>query len=189
MRHDSRSAQPPASLDHSASSSSRWLIIAVAVCGAFAGGSIVEAVAAVASGTSISFSPDHLVAGPLALAGAICGGLLAAILASTDNSSYDQAHQMIADSLAVSDITPSEPLMWQPAPPIVPITRTSTSANTLPAPSKRRVLRIHRRVHQVMHRYHPGRLTVSRISTISDNPRHRGIIHRARLSKKEAGAG
>lgn len=188
MRHDSRSAQPPPPLDHSASSSSRWLVVAVAVCGAFAGGSIVEAVAAVASGTSIAFSPDHLVAGPLALAGAICGGLLAAILASADNSSHDQAHQMNADSLAVSDLTPSEPLMWQPAPPMVPITRTPVSANTPPAPSKRRVLRIHRRVHQVMHRYHPGRLAGSQPSMMN-NPRHRGIIHHARLQKKEAGAG
>ena len=63
---------------------SRWLIVAVALCGALAGGSIVEAIAAMASRAPTPVSPDHLIAEPLAIAGALCGGLLAAILASKD---------------------------------------------------------------------------------------------------------
>ena len=189
MHHDSRSAQPPPPTNQSASSLSRWLVVAVAFCGALAGGSIVEVIAALASSTSISFSPDHLIAGPLVLAGALSGGLLAALLASRDQSAGHRPGKIVANSFAPADIIPSEPVLWQPVPSMLPITRTSASTNIPPARSKRRVVRIHRRVHQVMHQYHPSRLAVSRSSTMMDRPRHRGIIHHARLSEKETDAG
>ena len=189
MYRNSRNIQPSSPVDHPSSGASRWLVIAVALCGALAGGSIVEAIAALASSTSISFSPDHLIAGPLMLAGALSGGLLAALLASRDQSTGHRAGQMVANSFAPADIIPSEPVLWQPVPSVLPITRTSASTNTPPARSKRRVVRIHRRVHQVMHQYHPSRLAVSRSSTMMDRPRHRGIIHHARLSEKETDAG
>lgn len=189
MNHDSLNTQPPPPITQSTFSSSRWLIVAVAFCGALAGGSIVEVVATVASGTSISFSPDHLIAGPLALVGAICGGLLAAIVASTDNSSRDQNDPMTADSFARTDIIPAEPLMWQPTPAMPPLAGTLASTNMPSTRSKRRLFRIHRRAYQVVHPYYPGRLAFSRSSTTMDRPRHRGVIHHAHLSEKEADAG
>src|SRR5690242_19411447 len=186
MHHDTRSAQPPPRIDRSGFRSFRWLVAAVAFCGALAGGSIVEAIAAMASGTSISFALDHLVAGPLVLAGAVSGGLLAAILASRDRNTGHRADKVVVDALAFTDYVPSEPLMWQPAPPMFPIASALTSVRMSPARSKRGV---RGRIHQDIGTYHPGRLVVSQSAAMLDRSRYRGLIHHFRQSEKEAGAG
>lgn len=174
MRRDSRNIQPPSPKDHSTSSASRWLVIAVTVCGALAGASIVETIAAVTSGASISFSPGHLFAEPLALAGALSGGLLAAILASRDRSSAQCADPMIEDSLAAAEFIPLEPMMWQPTPPMFPNTRTTTATSMPSARSNRRIVRIHRRIRartSLTSHIHHGRLAVSRPTTMKDTSR------------------
>ncbi len=142
----------------SSANSSRWLVVAVAFCGALAGGSIVEAIAAFASRASMLVSPDHLIAEPLVLAGALSGGLLAAILASRDYGNGQRADPMIAQSLAATEAIPSEPMVWQPAPLLFPIAETLTSNSVPPARSKRRVHRNHRRARLGIYRYHPGRI-------------------------------
>ncbi len=175
MRRDSRTIQPsPPPTEHSTSSVSRWLVSAVALCGALAGASIVETIAAVTAGASISFSPSHLFAEPLALAGALSGGLLAAILASRDRSSAHRADPMIEDSLAAAEFIPSEPMMWQPAPPMFSNTRTIISTSMPPTRSKRRIVRIHRRIraHTSLTSYiHHGHLAVPPPSTMKDTSR------------------
>ena len=171
MYRNSRNIQPFPPVDQPSSSASRWLVIAVALCGALAGGSIVEAIAALASGASISFSPGHLIAEPLALAGALSGGLLAATLASRDRSGAHYGDPMRDDSLAAADVIPSEPAVWQPAPYLLPVT-TRLSPTSIPsARSKRRIGRIHYGIRPRASQIHQGRLTASRPSAMKDAPR------------------
>lgn len=85
------------------------LIVAMSLFGVLTGGSIVEAIAAIASRSATPISPTHLVAGPLALAGAICGGLLAAVFVT-------RVEGEPAEPFTPPDSCPSEPMMWQPAP-------------------------------------------------------------------------
>lgn len=162
---------PPAV--QSSANASRWLVVTVAFCGALAGGSIVEVIAAFASDSSISISPGHLIAKPLVLAGALSGGLLAAILASRDHSNEHRPDPMIAQPLAPAEVIPLEPMVWQPAPLPLPIAETLTSNSVPSARSKRRVLRTHSRARLGIYRYHPGRLAVSRSSNIIDTSRER----------------
>jgi hypothetical protein len=168
MHRDSQSALDAPPMDHSTTSSSRWLVVAVALCGALAGGGIVETIAALASGTSISISPDHLVAEPLLLAGALSGGLLAAVLASRDHGN----DQMNADSLAPADIVPSEPMLWQPTPPMLPTNSTSTANSGPPAHSKHRMRYAHRRIRPRASHFSQTRPAISRSSAIMNTPRH-----------------
>src|SRR6185312_1584093 len=171
MRRDSRNIQPSPPMDQSTSSASRWLVITVALFGALAGASVVETIAALTSGANISFAPAHIIAEPLAIAGALSGGLLAAILASRDRSGAQRADPMIEDSLVAAEFIPSEPMMWQPAPPMFPNSGTITSANMSSARSTRRTLRIRHGIRPRMsltsHLQH-GRLAVSRPSTKKD---------------------
>lgn len=171
MYRNSRNIQPSPPVDQPPSSASRWLVIAVALCGALAGGSIVEAIAALASGASISFSPGHLIAEPLALAGALSGGLLAAMLASRDRSAAHCAEPMCDDSLAAADVMPSEPVVWQPAPYLLPVTTRFSPTSIPPARSKRRIGRIHHGICPRASHIHQGRLAVSRLATMKDAPR------------------
>lgn len=89
------------------------LTLAMSLFGVLTGGSIVEAIAAFASRSGTPISPTHLVAGPLALAGAICGGLLAAVFVTRGGGEP-------AEPFTPADSCPSEPMMWQPAPSIAP---------------------------------------------------------------------
>lgn len=171
MYRNSRNIQPSPPVDQPPSSASRWLVIAVALCGALAGGSIVEAIAALASGASISFSPGHLIAEPLALAGALSGGLLAAMLASRDRSAAHYADPIRDDSLAAADVMPSEPVVWQPAPYLLPVTTRFSPTRIPPARSKRRIGRIHHGIRPRASHLHEGRLAVSRLATMKDAPR------------------
>jgi len=174
MHRDSRNIQPSPPMDHSTSSASRWLVITVALCGALAGASIVETIAALTSGASISFSPDRIIAEPLAIAGALSGGLLAAILASRDRHSLQRGAPVIEDALVSTDLIPSEPMMWQPAPPMFPNSVTITSTNMPSARSNRRLVRIHHRIRPrrslTSHLQH-GRIAVSRPSRKKDTSR------------------
>ena len=176
MHRNSQSAQEPPPTNHSTMSSSRWLVLAVALCGALAGGSIVEAIAALASGSRISITPDHLIAEPLLLAGAFSGGLLAAILASRDHGidqSNDQCNdQMIAHALAPADIVPSEPMQWQPAPHMLPPNRTLTATSMPSARSKHRVRYTHRKIRPRTSHFPQTRPAISRSSAIMNTPRH-----------------
>ena len=89
---------------------SSWgLIFVMSLCGALTGGSIVEAIAAFASHSGTPISPTHLIAEPLALAGAICGGLLAAVFVTRSGGEPVEPFTPV-------DGCPSEPMMWQPAP-------------------------------------------------------------------------
>jgi hypothetical protein len=172
MSRDSQIAQEPLPVRHPTSRASRWLIVAVGLCGALAGGSIVETIAALASGSSISVSPGHLIAEPLALAGALSGGLLAAILASKDHGSGRSADQMIANSLAPADIVPSEPMLWQPAPHILPTNMTLTASSMPPARTKHRMRYAHRRIRSHVSHFRQTRPTISRSVAIINTPRH-----------------
>jgi hypothetical protein len=173
MHRVSQSAQEPPPERHSTSKASRWLVAAVGVCGALAGGSIVETIAAFASGSSIAVSPDRLLAEPLVLAGALSGGLLAAILVMRDHSNSQQADRALVDSLLPVEILPSEPMSWQPVPPLLP-NPTTLAATSMPAArSKRAIPRIRRRPRLRTSRAHQGRLAVSRLSALKDVP-HRG---------------
>lgn len=89
------------------------LVFTMSLCGALTGGSIVEAIAAFASRSGTPVSPTHLIAEPLALAGAVCGGLLAAVFVTRGRGEP-------AELFAPADSCPSEPMMWQPAPCIAP---------------------------------------------------------------------
>lgn len=168
MSRESRESQQPPSMNQSSVSASRWLVVTVAFCGALAGGSIVEVIAAFTSGTSMSAIPGHLIATPLAFAGALSGGLLTAILASRDHSHSQQADPKIAPSLAAVENIPPEPMMWQPTPRLLAITRISISTSAPHTRSKRRALRVRRGVCQSTHRHHPGRLAVPQWSHMTD---------------------
>lgn len=172
MHRDLHGAQEAPMMDHSTTRSSRWLVVAVALCGTLAGGSIVESIAALASGSSISISPDHLIAEPLVLAGALAGGLLAAILASRDHGNDPSNVQMIADSLTPADIVPSEPMLWEPTPPMLPTNTTLTATSVPPARSKYRMRYTHRRIRSHASHFSQTRPAVSRPSAIMNNPRH-----------------
>ena len=174
MHRDSRNIQPSPPMDHFTSSASRWLVITVALFGALAGASVVETIAALTSGANISFSPGHIIAEPLAIAGALSGGLLAAILASRDRHSLQRGAPVIEDALVSTDLIPSEPMMWQPAPPMFPNSVTITSTNMPSARSNRRIVRIHHRIRPRMSltsHLQRGRLGVSRPSTKKDTSR------------------
>ena len=168
MHRDSQSAQEPPSTGHSSVRSSRWLVVAVALCGALAGGSIVETIAALASGSSISISPGHFLAEPLVLAGVLSGGLLAAVLASRDRST----DQTIADSLAPADIVPSEPMLWQPTPLLLPTDTTLAASSAPSARSRHRVRYTHRRIPRSASHESQTRSAVSRSAAMMNAPRH-----------------
>lgn len=168
MHHDSQSALDAPPMDHSTTSSSRWLVVAVALCGALAGGSIVETIAALASGSSISISPDHLVAAPLLVAGALSGGLLAAVLASRDHNN----DRLVAHPLAPADMVPSEPMLWQPAPPVLPTNTTLTATSVPSARSKHRMRYAHRRIRPRASYFPQTRPVISRSSATMNTPRH-----------------
>lgn len=166
MRRHPQTTTRPARPSNGAS---RWLTLAVALCGALAGGSAVEAIAAMAVRASIPVSPDHLIAAPLVIAGALCGGLLAAILSSHDRriaSSGSSIGVSPLASLASMEVVPTEPMMWQPAPQIRPAAHpASSNALTLNRPS-RRAQRIHRAIRQRRHSYHAARIALTRPPTI-----------------------
>ncbi|MGE5333091.1 MAG: hypothetical protein ACM3N4_00190, partial [Nitrososphaerota archaeon] len=138
MYRHSQTPTMPSEPARSTSRTSRWLLVAVALCGALAGGSIVEAIAALASRADTPISPDHLIAEPLALAGAVCGALLAAVLANKDQYKPDSDSQAGGGLVAPIDVSPHEPMMWQPT----PYTLLGAQA---PAPSKARSPRGSRR--------------------------------------------
>lgn len=137
MRHDSRSTTTSASATRTASGTSRWLVVAISLCGALAGASVVEALAALTSHSSAPISPDHLIAAPLALAGALCGGLLAAVLVSKDQRVDDVQTDRATEPLFAANIVPGEPMFWQPAPAIVPRARLSEPSAPISRPSLR----------------------------------------------------
>jgi hypothetical protein len=146
MHRDPHTAASPAHPNRPTTTTSRWLVVAVALCGALAGGSIVEAIASLASRSSMPLSPDHLIAEPLALVGALCGGLLAALLASKDQRHDIPRDQTAADLLASAEVTPVEPMMWQPAPHMLPVSQPVVSATEASIPLERRTPRTHRAV-------------------------------------------
>ena len=144
MRRHLQSSSSTTSAVRSATSSAHWLVVAVSLCGALAGASIIEALAALASRSSAPISPDHLIAAPLALAGAICGGLLAAVLVSKEHQSTSNSPDTVSHAPLVADSAPSEPLVWQPATLVIPGSRlaaTSSPRISHMAPQARRLRR------------------------------------------------
>ncbi len=119
MHDDSHIANAPAQIVRSTPNSPYWLVLCVSLCGALAGGSIVEAIALLASHSSMPVSWEHLVTEPLIVAGALCGGLLAAVLASGNHSKLHQTSENGADPIALLDAVPAEPTAWQPTPPML----------------------------------------------------------------------
>jgi len=131
------------------------LVVAISLCGALAGASIVEALAALTSHSSDPIAPDHLIAAPLALAGAICGALLAAVLVGKEHR-VDSEHTSIArEPLLAADIVPGEPMLWQPTPVVASHTRPLEPA----APFLRSSSRA-RRVRRAVRRRGYGHTTV-----------------------------
>lgn len=160
-----RHSQTPTMLPEPARSTSRpsrWLLVAVALCGALAGGSIVEAIAAMASRANTPISPDHLIAEPLALAGAICGALLAAVLAHKEQYQPDSDLQAGNGLVTPIEVTPNEPMMWQPTPYTLFGATSTASAKARSSRASRRALHIHRVLRQQRHSRHPIRAQVWR---------------------------
>jgi hypothetical protein len=121
--------------------SSRALLLAMSLCGALAGGSVVEGIAAIAARSSTPTSPTHLVAEPLAIAGAVCGGLLAAVIVSNDRLATDGHLVPEMAPLAATDTCPAEPMMWQPTPRIPQTLTESSTALTLAHTATSRIRR------------------------------------------------
>ena len=93
---------------------SRGLTVAVAICGALAGASIIEAVAAVASQSPITL--DHLVAAPLILLGALAGGLLAVALVRAEYHVASERSTADSNVMIIAESIPGLPTTWQPTP-------------------------------------------------------------------------
>lgn len=159
MRHQSQATTPsmdatkPAGL---ATGKSRWLVVAVSLCGALAGASIVEALAALTSHSNAPISPDHLIAAPLAMAGAICGGLLAAVLVSKEQRANDGHTAAATEILIPADTTPGEPMFWQPTPSVISRvhlseTAVQMSSDALRMKRVRRAIRQHGYGHHHIH--------------------------------------
>jgi hypothetical protein len=165
MRRQFQAATNPTEPARSSSGTSRWLLVAVALCGALAGGSIVEAVAAMASPAGTPVFPGHLVAEPLALAGAVCGGLLALVLAGKDRPMVDNHPQEISGLIAPAEMTPGEPMMWHPTPQMLPSTQSPALPEAPRARPTRRALRIHRTLRQRRHGHYIIRAAISRPPT------------------------
>jgi hypothetical protein len=150
---------------------SRWLIAAVTCCGALAGGCMVEVVAAFASHSDMPLAPGHLTAQPLALVGAFSGALLAAMLAGRDQSQDPRRDRGVHLPLASADIAPSEAMMWQPVPHLVPVPQTLKTLKTLastsapPGRSPHDVSRSHQRVRLRVQRRNVRRFVRSRTTS------------------------
>ncbi len=156
--HSSGSTMPAA---HSATAGSRWLVTAVSLCGALAGASIIEALAALASRSSAPISPDHLIAGPLALAGAICGGLLAAVLVSKEHHAASDSPDALADLQLVTDMAPADPMLWHPAALVVPAVRMSPTLSLRPSRAVPRARRVRRALRHHGTTRHPAHTALS----------------------------
>lgn len=156
MSQDTHSASGTGHPTHS----SRWLTLVVALCGALAGGSIVEAIAALASHPSMPVSPDHLVAEPLAIAGALCGGLLAALMVTRDERNGENQAQAASSQNTVLDVSPSEPMPWQPTPHVVAITPPANAPQSSLSRTPLRASRKHRTHTQHITPYRTVRATM-----------------------------
>lgn len=170
MHRDSRAAHeltnPVGSVGTTTSTTgtSRWLVVVVALCGALAGGSIVEAIAALAARTSTPVSPGHLIAEPLVIAGAVCGGLLAAALTSKEQRTYHGKAPATTERIIQAEIMPTEPIMWQPMPQVIPSPQSPARTQAAPIRTPRRALRHHRLMSRRATQYHVIRSTVLRSS-------------------------
>lgn len=136
---------------------SRLLMLVVSLCGALAGGSIVEAIAAMASHATFPVAPDHLIAEPLVIAGAICGGLLSAILASTEHRESGNLSAPRTPICAPVEVTPAEPMVWQPAPQVLSDALVGSAKSAVPGESAYRALRLRRTVRQHRHSHRAAR--------------------------------
>ena len=144
MRRHMQSSGSTTSAARSATAGSRWLVTAVSLCGALAGASIIEALAALASRSSTPISPDHLIAAPLALAGALCGGLLAAVLVSKEHHAASDSPDALADLQLVTDMAPADPMIWHPAALVIPAVRMSPTLSLRPSRAVPRARRVRR---------------------------------------------
>ncbi len=135
MRHQSQSITTAAPTTRTASATSRWLVVAVSLCGALAGASVVEALAALTSHSGDPIAPDHLIAVPLVLAGAICGALLAAVLVGKEQRADNLRTSAATEPHLATDIVSGETIFWQPAPTVVSYLRTSEPAAAMTRPS------------------------------------------------------
>ena len=152
MRHQTRSTTTSAPTTRTASGTSRWLVVAISLCGALAGASIVESLAALTSHVSAPISPDHLIAAPLAVAGALCGGLLAAVLVSKDRRMDEAQTDAATERVLSADIIPGEAMFWQPTPTVTPRARISEPAAPITSPSVR-ARRVRRAIRQRGYRH------------------------------------
>ena len=160
MHHqsDSTASPTPSTLQasYTPKGGSRWLMVAVALCGALAGASIVETLAALTSSSGVPISPDHLIAVPLALAGAVCGGFLAAVIAGKDpKMEHDQANAA-SDALVPADTIPGEPVFWQPNPSLIASVPSSGAVGQTSRESHR-ARRIRRAIRQRSYGHHVSR--------------------------------
>lgn len=135
MRHHTLATTPTAPTTRTTSATSRWLVVAVSLCGALAGASIVEALAALTSHSGAPIAPDHLIAAPLVLAGAICGALLAAVLVGKEQRADNLRTSAATEPFLATDIVSGETIFWQPAPTVVSHLRPSEPAATMTRPS------------------------------------------------------
>jgi hypothetical protein len=157
MRRHMQSSGSTMPAAHSATAGSRWLVTAVSLCGALAGASIIEALAALASRSSAPISPDHVIAAPLALAGAICGGLLAAVLVSKEHHAASDSPEAPAHMQLVTDTAPADPMTWHPAALMIPAVRMSPTLSlrtSRAVPRARRVRRALRHHGMTRHSAH-----------------------------------
>lgn len=144
MRRHMQSSGSTTSAARSATAGSRWLVTAVSLCGALAGASIIEALAALASRSSTPISPDHLIAAPLAFAGALCGGLLAAVLVNKERHAASDSPDALADLQLVTDMAPADPMIWHPAALAIPAVRMSPTLSLRPSRAVPRARRVRR---------------------------------------------
>lgn len=133
---------------------SRWLVVVMAVCGALAGASIVEAFTVVIFRPNMPISPGSLVAPSLIALGALAGGMLSGLIAAKDRPSSIQA-QVAVDS------APTSPMSWQPTPTMLPIGHASSYSHAAYRADSGRAAHIHRTLRRNRSVTHRVRITAT----------------------------
>jgi hypothetical protein len=174
MRRDARAGHPAqqtraaTSATQQTSGSSLGLVLVVALLGAIAGGSLVEAIAAFASRPGAPISPGHLVAAPLALAGAICGAFLAGILARNERHHSPPRLATEADSATIVTDMAAESVLWEPVPPVISMPSRPLAQPQPPETPTAHVMRTRHLAHQRAHPHQKRRAAAASIHTSGD---------------------
>lgn len=160
----------PATRTHFLNGSSHGLTIAVVICGAFAGASLIEVVAALISHSDTPITPDHLVAALLVLLGAIAGGSLAGALVRAEYHVAGGHFTAAQAVVTIAETVPAMPTLWQPTPLVVAAPEAAQPGQVdgvqlrlMPRAYLRRPMRPHRR-HTYTRRHHHMRRHATRVS-------------------------